>query len=43
MMTLTELIARLEDVEAPDGELPMLYPLNGQDLGRYLKRFGGAD
>jgi hypothetical protein len=42
MMTLTELIAKLEDVKGQDGELPMLYPLYGQDLRRYLKRFGGA-
>ena len=35
-MTLTELIAILEDVKAQDGELPVLYPLYGENLGRYV-------
>jgi hypothetical protein len=35
-MTLTELIARLEDVKAQNGELPVLYPLYGEHLGRYV-------
>jgi hypothetical protein len=35
-MTITELIAKLEEVKAQYGELPVLYPLYGEHLGRYI-------
>jgi hypothetical protein len=35
-LTLTELIAKLEDARAQYGELPVLYAVCGEDPGRYV-------